>query len=103
MKKSVFIAMVMASTVAVAAPPKSDPFCKRLGQVARTTMQVRQDGADLSEMMQIANDTKVAMFREMTLEAYQYPVINHAELMAKTVRDFGVRWEVLCYRMESRK
>lgn len=93
------IAFVMALSMAGAA--QSQSICPDIEKSAVTIMAARQNGASMSHMMQIAEETPHAairgLLRDMTLAAFKRPRMSVQANRDRAVQDFAEYWAALCY------
>lgn len=106
MRKTVCLlaAVVALTPVAVLAAEKGDQdeMCPVVGRIAARTMQARQIGAPMSEVMGIANANQTEareMLRSMVKSAYAKPRYSTKEFQTKAVEDFRNEMEARCYAL----
>ncbi|UCI21078.1 hypothetical protein FJ970_09050 [Mesorhizobium sp. B2-1-8] len=76
--------------------------CTALGSLARSIMEKRQDGTDMSAMMSVVDRFDVESFkpiaRSMVMMAYSMPRFNGEEFKQKTILDFSNQVQLACYQ-----
>jgi len=77
-----------------------DAFCKSLGKAARQTMQARQNGTDISVVIDLANNAGPArdVLRRMILMAYEKPQYSTESMKEETIKDFANQTQLNCYQ-----
>lgn len=76
--------------------------CTALGSLARSIMEKRQGGTDMSELMSVVDKFDVESFkpiaRSMVMMAYSMPRFNGEEFKQKTILDFSNQVQLACYQ-----
>lgn len=96
------IAMLMVA-IATSAFSEKD-WCTDLGDTAERIMTARQSGVPISQMMAIipTDGNLGAIIRELTLMAYEQPLMQSTDYKQRVAREFGDSVEVVCYRAGAR-
>ena len=96
--KHLFAAIAFA--LALAASAQADQ-CQDAGDLAEAVMTARQNGAPISQLMEIANGQEIIV--QMVLMAYGEPRYSTDEFQSRAIEDFRNLWEVGCYQAMSEK
>ena len=97
MRKTILLLALLGATPAAA---NQSEFCAALGETAEGIMMVRQNGAQMSKVLElIPEDTVITeVVREITLLAFEQPLMHSDDYKLSLAREFGSSVEVLCYR-----
>ena len=97
MRMTILLLALLGATPAAA---NQSEFCAALGETAEGIMTVRQNGVPMSKLMElIPEDTVITeVVREITLLAFEQPLMHSDEYKLSLAREFGSSVEVLCYR-----
>ena len=90
----------IALTLVLATSAQADQ-CQDAGDLAEAVMTARQNGAPISQLMEIANGQEVIV--QMVLMAYGEPRYSTDEFRSRAVEDFRNLWEVGCYQAMTEK
>lgn len=76
-----------------------DIFCRMIGQLAKTVMERRQNGAAISDIMS-ADITKEQkeLLRPMALRAFEIPSFQTEKMQKRAIRNFQSDAELRCYK-----
>lgn len=94
---AITFALAATATLAVELP------CESIASAARTVMEARQTGVELSKVLAIADrypDTK-SLMRKIILDAYSKPRYSSEEFRLRETEEFGLLWEVACHKANS--
>jgi len=91
--KAVVAAVAIVAATGAAAETKQET-CTLVGQLAAVIMEKRQDGVDMSRMMEIA-DTELV--RELVIFAYEMPRYSSEGYKRTAVQDFANEAMGVCY------
>lgn len=87
------LAVVVSLTTPVHATDNWQASCKSASRLSRMIMQLRQDGKDLSGVMDTISKTgdsdSQKMATDLVMEAYKEPRYQTAEMQQKSVDDFA--------------
>jgi hypothetical protein len=77
--------------------------CTAIGELARSIMEKRQSGTDMSVMMSVVDkldekDPIKDVGRAMVIEAYEAPLFNGDEFKQRTISEFANKIQVSCYK-----
>jgi hypothetical protein len=94
MKKLLYVmAVALSLTTPIRATDNWQASCKSASQLARTIMQLRQDGKDMSGIVDSIGKTGDADSQktatDLVLEAYKEPRYQTEGMQKKSVDDFG--------------
>lgn len=70
-------------------------FCSNVGKLARTIMEKRQLSVSMSEMIEIAGDSKLILF--IVEDAYEISRYNSETVVQNVVNDFENKYYQACY------
>lgn len=99
MRNTILILSLVTSMAGSAGADPHDEKCAALALLAEATMQSRQAGVSLSQMLGIIEtDDSAAIFRTITLDAYDRPRMNMAENQQRMISDFRDEWHLLCMK-----
>lgn len=90
----------IALTLALATSAQADQ-CQDAGDLAEAVMTARQNGAPISQLMEIANGQEIIV--QMVLMAYGEPRYSTDQFQSRAIEDFRNLWEVGCYQAMSEK
>ena len=90
----------IALTLALATSAQADQ-CQDAGDLAEAVMTARQNGAPISQLMEIANGQEIIV--KMVLMAYGEPRYSTDEFQSRAIEDFRNLWEVGCYQAMTEK
>ena len=90
----------IAFTLALATSAQADQ-CQDAGDLAEAVMTARQNGAPISQLMEIANGQEIIV--KMVLMAYGEPRYSTDEFQSRAIEDFRNLWEVGCYQAMNEK
>ena len=90
----------IAFTLALATSAQADQ-CQDAGDLAEAVMTARQNGAPISQLMEIANGQEIIV--KMVLMAYGEPRYSTDQFQSRAIEDFRNLWEVGCYQAMSEK
>ncbi|MEI8717351.1 hypothetical protein [Mesorhizobium sp. ISC11] len=81
--------------------------CTAIGSLARTIMDKRQSGTDMSTLMSVVEDIKEGdpikeLGKQIVIQAYAMPFFNGEELKQRTISEFANDFQVKCYQSGSR-
>ena len=85
----------IALTLALATSAQADQ-CQDAGDLAEAVMTARQNGAPISQLMEIANGQEIIV--KMVLMAYGEPRYSTDEFQSRAIEDFRNLWETGCYQ-----
>ena len=92
LKVAVAAVAIVAATSAVAETKQET--CTLIGQLAAVIMEKRQDGVDMSRLMEIA-DTELV--QELVIFAYEMPRYSSEDYKRTAVQDFANEAMGVCY------
>lgn len=97
------ITIVALLMVVTATSAFSKDWCADLGNTAEGIMTARQSGVPISQMMEIipTDENLGPIIRELTLMAYEQPLMQSTDYKRRIAREFGDSVEVVCYRSEA--
>ena len=90
----------IALTLALATSAQADQ-CQDAGDLAEAVMTARQNGAPISQLMEIANGQEIIV--KMVLMAYGEPRYSTDQFQSRAIEDFRNLWEVGCYQAMTEK
>ena len=90
----------IALTLALATSAQADQ-CQDAGDLAEAVMTARQNGAPISQLMEIASGQEIIV--KMVLMAYGEPRYSTDQFQSRAIEDFRNLWEVGCYQAMSEK
>lgn len=91
--KAAVAAVAIVAATSAAAETKQET-CTLIGQLAAVIMEKRQDGVDMSRLMEIA-DTELV--RELVIFAYDTPRFSSEGYKRTAVQDFANEAMGVCY------
>lgn len=98
-------AAAVALSLAFAALPATgeDASCESMEELARITMELRQAGASLRQVMRAGDGNEFT--DSMTMEAYRHPAYRGEEYQQRAINEFANRYYLACLdaRAESAK
>jgi hypothetical protein len=92
--------LILATALLTTAPVMASDYCGQIGDLAETVMTVRQNGAEMSGLMNIMlkeEATKV-IGKQMVIDAYETPRYNMLENQKREVSEFKNEWYLLCIK-----
>ncbi|MBB3965971.1 hypothetical protein [Rhizobium metallidurans] len=99
MKPAIFAFAILALG---SSPTFAEDGCKTIGEAARSIMQSRQQNADMSGMIAMAEkqpDAEArAMVKKMVIEAYSKPGFATESNQARAVAEFSNEYQLACYK-----
>lgn len=99
MKRLILIAALLTATSAWAEEPTKDEYCASWGRLASKIMELRQDEAPMSNVMEIATDgSPDASERNIVMAAYKEPAYGSDAAKQKAVDAFRNKVELDCYK-----
>lgn len=96
--KNLLTSIALALTLAASAQADQ---CQDAGDLAEAVMTARQNGAPISQLMEIANGQEIIV--KMVLMAYGEPRYSTDQFQSRAIEDFRNLWEVGCYQAMSEK
>lgn len=93
--------LIIAAVAALTLTFTQAQDCKVIGDLAEKTMEARQVGVSVSDMMDIAKDDR--LLKSIILDAYKRPRFSTEEVQRRVITDFRADWEVACYEVRSKK
>ena len=96
--KNLLTSIALALTLATSAQADQ---CQDAGDLAEAVMTARQNGAPISQLMEIANGQEIIV--KMVLMAYGEPRYSTDQFQSLAIEDFRNLWEVGCYQALSEK
>ncbi len=75
----------------------ANSLCNTLGDSAELTMQHRQAGIDIEDLLEIAKGDK--LLKAIVLDAYREPYMETNKMKEKYVREFKNKVVVDCYKI----
>lgn len=95
---AVFIVALLTATSAHAEEPSKDEYCASWGRLASKIMELRQDEAPMSNVMEIATGGSTdASERNIVMAAYNEPAYGSDAAKQKAVDAFRNKIELQCY------
>jgi hypothetical protein len=87
----------LAPAAAIAA---TDDLCKSLGKSGELTMRSRQQGVDMSAVMELANKAgpMKQVLRHMIIDAYDEPQYSSKEMQDRVIKEFSNQAQLKCYK-----
>lgn len=76
-----------------------EEFCAGLSQTAAAIMKARQNGVTMAKMMQIAANDGGAIYKTLTVEAFEVQRFSTEENKMKAVLDFENKTYLDCYKV----
>lgn len=99
MKHFILIAALLTATSAHAEEPTKDQLCASWGGLAAKIMELRQDEAPMSRVIEIAaSDTDNTNERNIVIAAYNEPAFGSDGAKQKAVDAFRNKVELDCYK-----
>ena len=99
MKYAIVLAVLLSTSAAQAGEPTKDELCAGWGSLAAKIMELRQDEAPMSRVMEIAAANKDdANERKIVLAAYNEPAYGSDGAKQKAVDAFRNKIELECYK-----
>lgn len=95
-----YLFAAIAFTLVLATSAQADQ-CQDAGDLAEAVMTARQNGAPISQLMEIANGQEIIV--KMVLMAYGEPRYSTDQFQSRAIEDFRNLWEVGCYQAMSEK
>ncbi len=97
MKKLVLtLTLTALTTSAFAAEPlPMSEFCPKIAELARAVMEVRQNGAPMREVMELAENQSTVL---MITSAYSQSVYNTPDIRERVIQDFEDHWYLQCIK-----
>lgn len=100
--KSLIIAAILSATTLIAPAARSEgTVCSEMGLFAEDIMKGRQNGQQLSTLMQ-ALDTMgegpvVTFVKTIALDAFEVSRFSTPKYQQSAIIDFRAKWELACY------
>lgn len=94
--KAAVAAVAIVAASGAAAETKQET-CTLIGQVAAVIMEDRQDGVDMSKLMEIA---EAKLLQRMVIFAYETPRYPSEGYKRKAVQDFANEAMAACYGLD---
>lgn len=91
--KAAVVAVAIVAATGAAAETKQET-CTLIGEIAAVIMEKRQDGVDMSRLMEIA-DTELV--QRMVIFAYDTPRYSSEDYKRSAVQDFANEAMGVCY------
>lgn len=93
----------MLSMASSAGASKLEDSCNTAALMAEKVMTVRQNGANLTEVLAIFNDNTPTSKggRAMTKEAFASPRFSTERNKSLAIEEFRTRWHLKCLNLES--
>lgn len=85
MRALAVVVVMLAAAACVQREDSRDTECTMVSSLARSVMKSRQDGANMAEMMEGANE----VLRRLAVEAYSQPRYSSPEYIQKAIDDFS--------------
>jgi hypothetical protein len=96
--KTIFAAVLaLAVSVSAQAQTPQTELCRQIGQAASVTMEARQAGVSMSNIMANAADTDI--LKKIVIDAYSYPRFGSSEFRDRAVEEFRNKWELACFQL----
>ncbi|RUU86450.1 hypothetical protein EOB59_28890 [Mesorhizobium sp. M7A.F.Ca.MR.176.00.0.0] len=99
-----YAAFGLLVAIASVAPAKAATVadCAAMGRLARSIMEKRQEGVDMSAMMSALETTSdkgfIPVAKAIVIDAYAIPRWNGAEIKRRSIMDFSNDIQVKCYQ-----
>lgn len=93
--------LLIAAAPTAAQTADIDTVCNLIGKIAAPTMELRQSGKPIGEMMTLAAASAEAirpMARMMVVQAYESPAYGTDESKNRAVREFSNSSQLACYK-----
>lgn len=103
MKKMLFIGFILMFIMTSFS--YAEDSCTILGDLAETIMKRRQEGVDLTTMINIAESEGTlpeiaSVSKKLVIAAYDYPEYSSDEYKLRTIRKFKTKVMVECYKAQ---
>jgi hypothetical protein len=103
MKKILFIGFILVFLMASFS--YAEDQCKIIGELAETIMKKRQEGVDLTTMLNIAgsegtSEAVANVSRKLVIIAYGHPEYSTEEYKQRAIRKFKTEVMIECYKSE---
>jgi hypothetical protein len=96
--KTIFaVVLALAVSASALAQPREHELCRQIGQAASVTMEARQAGVAMSNVMSNAADTDI--LKKIVIDAYSYPRFGSSEFRDRAVEEFRNKWELACFQL----
>lgn len=81
----------------------TDGLCTSVSTTAAEIMKARQNGVPMSKLIEIFKKDDAAIFRRLTISAYESPRYSTESIQEKSIQDFENKAFLDCYKATSTK
>lgn len=81
----------------------SDELCASVSTTAAEIMKARQNGVAMSKLIEIFKKDDAAIFRRLTISAYESPRYSTESMQEKSIQDFENKAFLDCYKATNTK
>ena len=81
----------------------NDGLCSSVSTTAKEIMKARQNGVAMSKLIEIFKKEDAAIFRRLTISAYESPRYSTEAMQEKSIQDFENEAFLDCYKAMNTK